>query len=112
MGVYDGDTSSKNDIKALVDGHVKRLGKETEVYNTLIKYVFQEQFFKVIDTGDPGAAVKSRIMLADRVKSRAERIQHLAERIKQSRVGGPRHVLVPRKRTAGNRQPRQRRPPP
>lgn len=42
MPVYNGDKSSLQDVKDHIDGKVEGLGEGTDVYQTLIKYVFKE----------------------------------------------------------------------
>ena len=67
--IYNGDSCGLTDIKDHIDGKVVGLGRETEVYNDLIKYVFKEQIVELVSTQHAADTAGRIAMLAERIRA-------------------------------------------
>ena len=84
LPIYNGDVSGLLQIKDLIDGRVKGLGKDAAEYD-LIKYVFKEQVLELVST--------------QHASENAQRIAELAQRIQRSSaapsLGAPQTLSLP-----------------
>ena len=66
--IYNSDFSALQDIKDHIDGKVEGLGRGTEVYEQLVKYVFKEQIIELVSTQHASEVAQRLAQLADRIR--------------------------------------------